>query len=197
MGAELYKEEESYRQTVDQCCRILERHLNLDLREIIYPEEQNLLFAADKLKQPHLALPALFVIEYAAAKLLQTRGILCEAMIGHSNGEYTAACLAGVFSLEDCLELLAVRSRLLGDLPEGTMLTAFLSEKELAPFPTNSLSIATHAPGCTVLSGPVAPIERLQSQLTKSQVEFRRLKSPVAFHSWMTETILDEFKDCF
>jgi acyl transferase domain-containing protein len=111
MGRDLYRQEGVFRQTVDKCAGLLRSHLGLDLREILFPPEADREAAARSLTETALAQPALFTFEYALAKLWQSWGIRPSAMIGHSLGEYVAATLAGVFSLEDALKLVVPLAR--------------------------------------------------------------------------------------
>src|SRR5262249_8508829 len=112
MGRDLYTHEASFRATIDHCANLLKLHLGLDLREVIYPPEDKTSEAEQRLNQTAVTQPALFTLEYALAQLWLAWGIQPTAYIGHSIGEYVAACLAGVLSLEDALTLVAVRGQL-------------------------------------------------------------------------------------
>jgi malonyl CoA-acyl carrier protein transacylase len=196
MGLELYRTESTFREEVDRCSEILKPHLSLDLRGILYPDERNGEGAADKLKQTFITQPALFVIEYALAKLWMSWGIHPAAMVGHSIGEYVAACLAEVFSLEDALVLVATRGRLMQQRPAGSMLAVQLSEKGIERFLNQRLSLAAvNAPGFCVVSGETEAVKQLESDLEKSNVAFTPLHTSHAFHSKMMEPILDAFKE--
>ena len=117
-----------------------------------------------------------------------------QKMIGHSIGEFVAACLAGVFSLADALHILAVRGRLMQSLPSGSMLAVSASEEELVPWLTGGLSMAAvNAPKNCVISGPTAEVEVLEGQLTEREIGCRYLHTSHAFHSSMMDPILDEF----
>jgi acyl transferase domain-containing protein len=151
--------------------------------------------ASSELERPSLALPALFATEYAVAKLLMSWGLSPVACIGHSMGEYVAACLAGVFSAADGMLLVAARGRLFETLPEGGMLSVALSEQELTPLLGSELSIAAiNAPGLCVASGPVAAIESLRQRLTERDVDSTRIHISVAAHSQMLAPILAQFE---
>ncbi len=150
MGRGLYDNQPIFREWVDRACELLLPHLGLDLRTLLYPEPHAETVATEQLAQTQFTQPALFVIEYATAQLWQSWGIQPTAAIGHSIGEYVAACLAGVFSFEDALALVAVRGRLMQQLPGGSMLAVCLSGGGSAiapggqPFPSNhqqSLSV--------------------------------------------------------
>ncbi len=133
MGRELYHSEPKFTEEVDRCCLILKPHLGLDLRDILYPSEAQTQTATQQLKQTCITESALFVIEYALSKLWIAWGVLPEAMIGHSIGEYVAATISGVFSLKDALALVAARGRLMQQVPTGAMLSVQLSEQEVQP----------------------------------------------------------------
>ncbi|HSG38293.1 MAG TPA: amino acid adenylation domain-containing protein, partial [Thermoanaerobaculia bacterium] len=150
--------------------------------------------AAERLERTALAQPALFAVEYALAELLREWGIRPAAMIGHSIGEYVAACLAGVFSLRDALALVAVRGRLMQGLPAGAMLVVPRPEEEARRFLEEGLSLAAvNGPSFCVLSGPVDRIEDLARRLALEGIEGRRLHTSHAFHSAMMDPVLEEF----
>src|SRR6185369_10044610 len=144
MGLDLYKTEPTFKAQVDRCSEILKPHMGLDLRDLLYPVPEKLEWAGEQLKQTRITQPALFVIEYALAKLLMEWGFTPQAMIGHSIGEYVAACLSGVFNLEDALSLVAARGMLMQQLPAGSMIAVPLSEQDLQPHieKDRSLSLA-------------------------------------------------------
>lgn len=194
MGKELYQTDSIFRESVDRCCLILQPLLNLDLRSVIYPQEADTETAQEKLKQTSLAQPALFVIEYALAQVWMSWGISPSAMIGHSIGEYVAACLAGVMSLKDALTLVAMRGRLMQQLPSGSMLSIPLPEAEVKSWLGENLSLAaSNAPFSCVVSGTHAAIDALSEKLTTQGIECRPLHTSHAFHSQMMEPILPEF----
>ncbi|CAG0936135.1 phthiocerol/phenolphthiocerol synthesis type-I polyketide synthase E [Thermoflexales bacterium] len=194
MALELYQNEPLFREDVDRCARILQPHLGLDLRSALYPNETQREEAAQQLQQTWLTQPALFAIEYAVARLWMAWGVPPQAMIGHSLGEYVAACLAQVFSLEDALLLVAARGRLMQELPRGAMLSVHLAEQELRSRLATNLSVAAiNAPALTVVSGPPDAIELLEHQLSAQGVDCRRLHTSHAFHSEMMEPILKPF----
>ncbi|MGH7998765.1 MAG: type I polyketide synthase, partial [Brasilonema sp.] len=194
MGKELYQNEVRFRDWVDSCCLMLRPYLGLDLRSLIYPSDSDIEAAAEKLKQTDITQPALFVIEYALAQLWMSWGISPSAMIGHSIGEYVAACLAGVFSLEDALALVALRGRLMRQLPSGAMLSISLSEANVKPLLNQNLSLAaSNAPKVCVVSGTHDAINAFHEQLTALGVERRRLHTSHAFHSVMMEPIVESF----
>jgi acyl transferase domain-containing protein len=193
MALELYQVEPLFRQQVDECAQLLQPHLGLDLRSILYPTEDQTA-AAEQLQQTAITQPALFVIEYALAKLWMAWGVNPQALIGHSIGEYVAACLAGVFSLEDALMLVAQRGRLMQQLPEGAMLSVALSHSEVQPFLDSGLSVAaSNAPNLCVISGAFEPLAALENRLTQQGISCRRLHTSHAFHSQVMEPLLEPF----
>jgi acyl transferase domain-containing protein/thioesterase domain-containing protein/acyl carrier protein len=194
MGADLYASEPVYRAAVDECLSILRSRLNLDLKPLLYPAAGEEERATVQLQRPSLALPALFTAQVAQARLWQSWGVEPAAMIGHSMGEYTAAHLAGVFSLADALTLVELRGRLFETLPEGAMLSVPLPEAELLPLLSDDLSIGViNGPQLCVASGPVASIEALQRRLAEMEIDAARVRINVAAHSPMLEPILAKF----
>jgi len=148
----------------------------------------------DWLNQTSLAHPAIFVIEYALAKLWLSLGIKPDCVLGYSIGEYVAACLAGVFSLEDALTLIARRSQLIERLPEGAMLAVPLSEADLQPYLHDALSIAAvNGSERCVVAGALEAIHVLDHQLNAREIVTRRLSARHAFHSTQMQPITDAF----
>ena len=198
MGEELYEQEPTFRQQVDACARLLQPHLGRDIREVLYPQESSEV-ARQMLHQTALAQPALFVVEYAMARLWMSWGITPAAMIGHSIGEYVAACLAGVFSLADALALVVDRGRLMQQMPAGAMLAVPLSVQDATLLLERSrhggqISLAAvNAPALSVLAGPQEAIAGLEAELRERGVECHRLHTSHAFHSAMMEPALGPF----
>lgn len=194
MGRELYELEPAFKEALDECAEILQPHLQLDLRQIFYPGDGETNAATAQLTQTSLTQPALFAIEYSLAKLWFSWGIEPQAMVGHSIGEYVAACLAGVFSLEDALALVAARGKMMQELPAGSMLAVPLTESEIQPLLDTGLSLALiNGPNRCVTSGTREAIAALEQRLANKGVEGRRLHTSHAFHSAMMEPILDRF----
>jgi len=222
MGLDLYRSEPVFREQIDLCAELLQPELGLDLRSVIYPspassaeaiasneppaapkqgidlrrmlgrsrKEPN--EAEARLNQTRITQPALFVVEYALAKLWQSLGLRVETMIGYSLGEYVAACLAGVLSLEDSLTLVARRAQLIDELPPGAMLAVPLSEAQISPLLGEHLSLsAINGPEFCVVSGPREAVDALEKQLLSSGTATRRVQSSHAFHSRMMEPIAD------
>ena len=194
MGAELYEVEETFREQMDLCSYLLQPHLGCDLRALLYPSQENIEEAAERLKQTIFTQPALFAVEYALAKLWLSWGVRPRAMIGHSIGEYVAACLAGVMTLEDALKLVAARGRLMQSLPGGAMTSVTLSEAQLAPLLDEHLSIAAvNGPSFCVISGDTQAIEEQEKLLSDRGHLCRRLHTSHAFHSAMMDAIVEPF----
>ncbi|RKH58571.1 type I polyketide synthase [Corallococcus llansteffanensis] len=196
MARGLYEHERVFREQVDGCASLLRPHLGLDLRDVLYPRPEKRDEARLQLEQTRLAQPALFTVEYALAKLWESWGLKPEALLGHSLGEYVAACLAGVFTLADALSLVAARGALMQSLPSGAMLSVALPEADLLPHLGTELSLAAvNAPAWTVVSGPEAAVEALRTRLEAQGARCRRLHTSHAFHSAMMEPILERFTE--
>ncbi|NET64240.1 MAG: alpha/beta fold hydrolase [Moorea sp. SIO1G6] len=194
MGLELTHEISTFCDLIDRCSELLKPHLGIDLRHVLYPKQEQTNQATEQLKQTTITQPALFVIEYALAQLWMSWGVRPQAMIGHSIGEYVAACVAGVFSLEDALSLVALRGQMMQQLPGGSMLAVPLPEQEVESLLGQELSLAViNGPSQSVISGPTDAIALLQNQLDQQGLEYRRLHTSHAFHSKMMEPILDSF----
>ena len=194
MGRELYEREPAFRDELDRCADLLRPHLDADLREVMYGDGLPPGEAAARLAETRFAQPALFAVEYALAKLWAAWGVSPQAMIGHSIGEYVAACLAGVFTLENALRLVAARGRLMQRQPGGAMLAVSLTAREAEELLSDQLSLAAvNAPALSVLSGTVEAVERAERQLAGEGVVCRRLHTSHAFHSAMMEPALEEF----
>lgn len=189
MARELYTAEPVFRVEVDRCSELLSPALGLDLRAALYTEDNSNL-----LTQTLFAQPSLFVTEYALAKLWMSWGVRPSAMIGHSLGEYVAACIAGVLSPPDALSLVMARAKLMQKLPEGAMLAVFLPEGEILPLLDQGLSLAAiNGPSSCVVSGTTEELIRLETLLFKHMIASRRLEVSRAFHSPMMDQIIDEF----
>jgi len=194
MGLELYEHEPAFREPLDLCAQYLLDLLGLDLRDVIYPSEGGEGDAAEKLNQTWLTQPALFAIEYALARWWMSLGIRPSAMVGHSIGEYVAACLAGVLSLEDALGIVAVRGRLMFGLPAGAMLAVSQPAGSLNLTGNLSLAAINSAQQC-VISGPIAEVIAFETELTMHSIACRRLITSHAFHSAMMDPILGAFEE--
>jgi acyl transferase domain-containing protein len=219
MGHGLYEAWDVFRQEVDRCAEILHPYLGTDIRKMIYPDGQGwrsegksrgidlkkmLGRSADApenhdttdLNKTLFAQPALFTVEYALARLWQSLGITPAAMVGHSMGEYVAACLAGVLSLEDALRMIVTRARLVNDLPQGAMLAVALPENKMLPLLTGDLSISlVNGPALCVVAGPIAAVAQFERLLNEKHIISRRVKNAHAFHSKMLSPIVSAFEE--
>lgn len=194
MALDLYERETTFREQVDFCSEFLKPHLGSDLRDVLYPDKKEIEKATHRLTQTAITQPALFVVEYALAKLWEEWGIRPQAMIGHSIGEYVAACLAGVFSLEEALALVAARGRLIQALPGGAMMAIPMPEQKVLPLLNEKLSLAAvNAPSLCVVSGTKDAIGALENALASKGVSGIHLHTSHAFHSKMMEPIFLEF----
>jgi acyl transferase domain-containing protein len=195
MGRHLYATAPVFRRELDRCSDLLVPHIGLDLRSVLYPVDDPAA-AGDLLQQTWLTQPALFSIEYALARQWSAWGVEPAALAGHSIGEYVAACLAGVFSLEDGLRLVAVRGRLMYGMAPGSMAAVPLPVHEVEELLDPGLSIAAvNGPRATVVSGPGERIDQLAQRLSGTGVELKRLRTSHAFHSAMMDPALEEFRE--
>ncbi len=198
MGRELYENEGVFRAAVDRSSELLQPHLaaDFDIRHALYPPAEQLAEAEEMLGRTWLTQPALFTIEYALAQQWIAWGVEPEFMIGHSIGEYVAACLAGVFTLEEALLLVAARGRLIQSLPPGAMLSVRRPASEIEPLLDPPLSLAAvNGPDQCVVSGPQALVEACREALAERGVKTRLLHTSHAFHSAMMEPVLPRFRD--
>ncbi|HTQ07991.1 MAG TPA: SDR family NAD(P)-dependent oxidoreductase [Polyangiaceae bacterium] len=189
MGRELYAEETVFRDAFDRCAAILEPELGFDLRKLVFAEDSK---AA--LDETATTQPALFAVEYALASLWLSWGVKPAAMLGHSIGEYVAAHLAGVMSLEDALKVVAARGRLMQQQPPGGMAAVHLAPNEIERFLESGVEIAAqNAPGLCALSGPRDVLARVLERMAAAGIESRPLHTSHAFHSAMMEPALAPF----
>lgn len=192
MGKELYDTHPAFRHTVDRCAQILEHHFSAPLTDVLWGNATHLLH------ETAYCQPALFAIEYAVAELWRSWGIRPSAVLGHSVGEYVAACVAGVYSLEDGLEFIAARGRLMNDVAgSGGMIAVFASEKcarEALSGLTDRVSLAAlNAPEGVVASGYTEALEIVEQRLRNQGVRVQRLNVSHAFHSPQMDEIMDPF----
>jgi acyl transferase domain-containing protein len=185
MCRELYCDEPAFRTAFDRCADHLQPVLVRGLRDLLLDGSDT------QLSETASTQPLLFAVEYALAQLWMAWGVRPAAMLGHSIGEYVAAHLAGVFSLEDALTVVAARGRLMQALPAGDMLSVSLSLDDVAQWLVEGVEIAAvNAPGLCTLSGPHEAIAALEGALTTAGIEHRRLHTSHAFHSAMMEPAL-------
>ena len=214
MGKHLYDQCSVFRATLDECSALLQPHLGVDVRDVLFPrggvgpaapdgkiDMRRMLGRAApdgdahgaRLNRTELAQPALFSVEYALARQLMAWGIAPAAVMGYSLGEYVAACVSGIMRLEDALALVAKRARMIQALPEGGMLAVSLSEEHVRPFVTDGVSLsAISGEALTVLAGPVEAIARTEKRIIDAGHVCRRLPTTHAFHSDVMLPLSDE-----
>lgn len=194
MARDLYETEPVFAEWMDKGLAILEPRLDYDLRALWLPEPGAEAAADEALKKPSIQLPLIMITEYALAQMLMAWGVQPSALVGHSMGENTAACLAGVMSFEDCIGLVHLRGRLFDTVPAGGMLSVPMSLEALTPH-LGDLDIASvNAPELTVVSGPDAGLLDLAQQLSAQGIETQRIAIDIAAHSRMLEPILAQFR---
>jgi len=194
MGKMLYETQPVFQETVDRCACILKPLLDLPLKEVIFAAENE----AHQINETLYTQPALFVMEYALFEMLREWGIRPSVVLGHSVGEYVAACVAGVFGLEDGLRLIAARARLMAEKTErGLMAVVSGSEEAVASTIaglTADISIAAiNGPENVVISGRSSAMEKVLAELSRQGVHFKKLPVSHAFHSPLMEPVLDAF----
>ncbi|MCP5102969.1 MAG: SDR family NAD(P)-dependent oxidoreductase [bacterium] len=196
MGRELYQTQPVFREEMDRCFEILKPLMDCDIKDILYPG------GGDHTGSPvqgDVIQPVVFIFEYALAKMVTAWGIQPYAVIGYSFGEYTAACFAGVLSLEDALKLVVLRSRLVQTTSPGAMLSVPLPEKDVLPlldsFGGGSLSLSIdNGPSC-VVSSPVDRVEAFETWMKEKKYLCTRLPLSRAIHSHLMDPILEEFRE--
>jgi len=200
MGLDLYQSQAVFRKEMDRCFEILKDLLDVDIKKVLYPQGEG--NGTDRsnspgINQAEITQPVIFIFEYALAKLLMQWGIKSQAMIGYSFGEYTAACLSGVFSLEDALKLIVTRGNLIEEMPGGGMLSVPLSREELRPYLNQELSLAIdNGPSC-VVSGSNEAIDAFEKKMKENRYICTSLKASRAIHSKMMAPILGKYKERF
>ena len=192
MGRALYASEAVFRNAVDACAEILLNHLGEDIRKILFPGGVTEDEAARRIHETVFTQPAIFVIEYALSEQWRHWGIRPSLLIGHSIGEYVAAVVAGVFSLEQALLLLSRRARLMQSLPGGSMLAVRFPAAELH-LPAGLSLAAVNSPQLTTVSGPEALVAGFQKDLELRKIPSVPLRTSHAFHSGMMDGITGEF----
>lgn len=194
MARELYNSYSTFRHSMDHCCAHLESILGRHLRDIIFQDTDST--HKELINETQYTQPALFVVEYALAQLWLSWGVKPDIMIGHSVGEYVAACLSGVLSLEDALTAVAMRGKLVQQLPAGAMLAVLMDEDTLRErLLEHHLEIAAaNYPGLCVVAGGLDEIEAFQNKLEDEGIFCKHLDTSHAFHSYMMEPMLDDFR---
>ena len=194
MARDLYETEPVFAEWMDKGLEILQPRLDYDIRALWLPEPGAEDAANAALKKPSVQLPLIMITEYALARMFMAWGVQPAALVGHSMGENTAACLAGVMSFEDCIALVHLRGTLFDTVPAGGMVSVPLSVKALTPY-LGDLDIASmNAPELTVVSGPDADLDALSARLLADGFETQRIAIDIAAHSRMLDPILDRFR---
>ncbi|MCA2685179.1 MAG: acyltransferase domain-containing protein [Microcystis sp. M038S2] len=192
MGRQLYETQPTFRHALEECDRLLQPYLEKSLLEVLYSD-------SSLLDQTAYTQPALFAIEYALYQLWQSWGIKPDGVLGHSVGEYVSACVAGVYSLEDGIKLIAERGRLMQSLPQKGAMAAIFAPIEtvksvISPY-GDQVEIATiNSSENIVISGDKEAINQIKADLESQSLEVRLLQVSHAFHSGMMQPILAEFK---
>lgn len=194
MCRELYLEQPPFRENVDKCLDILKSLLDDDIKDVLYPEN-NLKEAAEEMNRIEIAQLIIFIVEYALAKLLIKWGITPDAMIGYSLGEYIAACISGILSLEDALKLVVLRGKLILKTPPASMLSVPLTEEQIKPLLNKELSLAIVNGISCVVAGTSKAIDAFEKELQKKRIFPMRLNSSHAPHSLLMHSILEEFTE--
>jgi amino acid adenylation domain-containing protein len=195
MGRQVYESEPVFRQWIDRCCEVLLPRMGEDLRSLLYPSREASEAESRRVTNTVIAQPAIFTVEYALAQLWMSWGIHPSGMLGHSVGEFVAACIAGVFALEDALALIAARGRMMQEVAVGGMLSVRLPESEILPrLNGHGLAVAAvNAPSLCVVAGPLSALDVLEAELKNEGVATRRLVTSHAFHSSMMDPVVDQF----
>ena len=190
MATALYEANEAFRSDMDYCLEYLRSLSGIDFKEILFADDGSLL---DKTENTQVAL---FIVEYCLAKELLRAGIKPAAIIGHSLGEYVAACIVGCISLDDALKLVYNRGRLMGSMPGGAMLLVRAAQHELMPLLLDTISIcAVNAYDNIVIGGTVADIQQQTMLLSQHNIQFIKLKVSHAYHTPMMNNVLEAYKE--
>jgi len=195
MGKQLYEKYEVFKETFDRCALELDKYLDKNIKDIIFAQNMSEEDAYNALKNTYYTQPAIFALEFSIATLLLDLEVEVDGFIGHSVGEFVAATLAGVFTLEDALMLICKRSSLMTDLPKGSMLSVSLDLNEIKKYLSHDIQLAAYnGPGLSVVAGPDEKVDDLIKLLEKNEVNCKRLHTSHAFHSNMMNPILDEYE---
>ncbi|HAO23295.1 MAG TPA: hypothetical protein DCQ37_24330, partial [Desulfobacteraceae bacterium] len=198
MGMELYKTQPVFRESLNQCNDILKAYLEKPLTDILYPQKAQEREYQTLIHQTAYTQPALFALEYSLAQLWKSWGIMPDAVMGHSVGEYAAACVAGVFSLKDGLKLISARARLMQVLPQnGDMVAVFADEKTVSeairPYSDKVSMGALNGPESIVISGLSECVKKVVAELEAKGIRAIPLNVSHAFHSPLMEPMLKPF----
>lgn len=188
MAKGLHETEPVFAEHFDRCIELFDAELGIDLRAAIFTG------SARDLERTDRTQPALFSVEYALAKLLESRGVRPTALAGHSIGEYAAAAFAGVFDLPSAVKVVSMRARLMNSAPRGVMVAVPLSPADVAPFLSGDVDIATvNEPGGCVVAGTQDAIDDFSDRLEDEGIVARRVRTSHAFHSRLMDGVIPEF----
>jgi acyl transferase domain-containing protein/acyl carrier protein len=198
MGLELYQNIPDFKECVDYCANLLKPIIGIDIRTVIFPSDGDYEKSKKEIEDTYITQPAIFIISYALANTLQNYGVKPDKLIGHSVGEYVAAAISGIMSLEDALKSVAIRGKLVFDLPQGSMLAVLMSEEDLLKIIPKELCIAViNSPELVVVSGETLHIESFAKKLKGEKIFNKKLSTSHAFHSKMMEPCLEEYRNFF
>ena len=196
MARDLYETEPVFAEWMDKGLEILQPKLDYDIRALWLPDPGQEATADEKLTQPSVQLPLIMIVEYALAQLWMSWGVKPAALTGHSMGENTAACVAGVMSFEDCIGLVHLRGKLFDSVPAGGMLSIALPSDQLKPLLGDDLDLgAVNAPQLSVATGPQSALDDLEARLKAKDIDCQRIPIDIAAHSRMLDPILQDFGD--
>ncbi|MGU3778873.1 beta-ketoacyl synthase N-terminal-like domain-containing protein [Burkholderia metallica] len=194
MGLGLYDEEPAFRAALDECLEKIERVGGIALRAVLFPDEAGVAAAAEALQNTVLAQPAIFAVSYALAALWRAWGVEPVAMLGHSIGELVAACVAGVFTLDDALRVVCERGRLMQAMAPGRMVIVPAGPEAIAPLLGPDVAIAAiNAQDTCVISGPDAAVDAAEGRLRGEGLFCTDLRTSHAFHSSMMAPAIPDF----
>lgn len=201
MAQDLYETEPVFKEHIDRGLAVFSQLSNVNLKSLLLVDNDDIASAKQQLEIPSVQLPAIFIVEYALAQLWISLGIEPEALIGHSMGENTAACISGVINFHDAIGLIHLRGTLMDRVPEGGMLSVELPSSELtkligAGTQYEDLELASvNSPNLSVASGSFASLESLSANLEEQGIKSQRIKINIAAHSSMLDGILEEFSN--
>ncbi len=196
MGYDLYLYQKVFKHTIDKCANLAQKYLDgLDIREVLYPKNEAITKAKKLIQKAEVTLTILLSVEYAIVKQLESFGIVPNQMIGHSLGEYCAALVSEVFTLEQALSLVAFRGKLIQSCETGAMLVVNKDTDKLKEILPQRISLAVvNAPQLNMVSGPILEIERFEQKLKSCNISYSRLLGNRAGHSSTLDPILDKFE---
>ncbi len=195
MGQNLYQFNDVFKNALDRCSDILQPLLGRDLRDVLFPTDGGEAASEEILKNTRFTQPALFALGYSLAQVWVDWGVTPDRLIGHSIGEFAAACVAGVFSLEDGLAMIAKRGELMAALPGGSMVSVRKNGLAIEPLISGDLAVAAYnGPELCVVAGPDEQVAAFVAKLESQDIVCRILHTSHAFHSSMMDSIVEPFE---